>query len=44
MAAGSVAEFDTPRNLFLKEDGIFRSMCQKSNIAIEDVDAAEKMR
>ncbi len=44
MSAGSVAEFDTPRNLFMKEDGIFRSMCGKSSIGLEDVDAAEKMR
>lgn len=29
MDAGRVAEFDTPKNLLLKPDGIFRSMCMK---------------
>ena len=28
--AGKVAEFDTPKNLIAKEDGIFYSMCLKS--------------
>ncbi|KAJ2662234.1 hypothetical protein IWW48_001974 [Coemansia sp. RSA 1200] len=27
---GRVAEFDTPHNLLQKEDGIFRSMCEKA--------------
>ncbi|KAJ2505618.1 hypothetical protein H4217_009193, partial [Coemansia sp. RSA 1939] len=27
---GRVAEYDTPCNLLQKEDGIFRSMCEKS--------------
>jgi ABC-type multidrug transport system fused ATPase/permease subunit len=33
---GKVAEFDTPKNLFKNEHGIFRQMCDKSDITIED--------
>lgn len=33
---GEIAEFDTPLNLFQKEDGIFRSMCTRSDIKEED--------
>lgn len=33
---GEVAEFDTPWNLFNKEDGIFRSMCERANIKKAD--------
>lgn len=40
MAAGEVAEFDTPLNLFMREDGLFRVMCEKSNITLEDVKIA----
>lgn len=43
MNAGTVEEFDTPMNLFRKQDGAFRAMCEKSSITIEDVeDAAGK--
>ncbi|KAK9321278.1 P-loop containing nucleoside triphosphate hydrolase protein [Lipomyces orientalis] len=34
--AGTVAEFDTPWNLFQKEDSIFRSLCEKSSIRDRD--------
>lgn len=32
MDAGQVAEFDTPLNLFDKEDSIFRSMCDAAKL------------
>lgn len=35
--AGAICEFDTPVNLFMKEDGAFRSMCERSNITMEDI-------
>ncbi|KZP33097.1 P-loop containing nucleoside triphosphate hydrolase protein [Athelia psychrophila] len=35
--AGTVAEFDTPRNLFGRDSGIFRSMCEQSGISLEDI-------
>lgn len=31
-------EFDTPANLYKFDNGIFRSMCQRSNITGEDID------
>lgn len=34
--AGQIVEFDTPENLFRMEAGVFRSMCDKSRITIED--------
>ncbi|PSR78986.1 hypothetical protein PHLCEN_2v7173 [Hermanssonia centrifuga] len=37
--AGTIAEFDTPLNLFIK-DGIFRGMCDRSNISIDDIHKA----
>lgn len=36
MDAGQVAEYDTPLNLF-KQQGIFWSMCQQSNITEDDI-------
>ncbi|GMG26105.1 unnamed protein product [Ambrosiozyma monospora] len=33
---GEVEEFDTPLNLFHNENGIFRSMCDISNISADD--------
>lgn len=33
---GKVAEFDTPINLYHKPDGIFRQMCEKSNITVDE--------
>ncbi|KAI0784237.1 ABC protein [Abortiporus biennis] len=38
--AGKIAEFDTPLNLFLKNDGIFRTMCERSNISMDDIQKA----
>ncbi|KAJ7717861.1 ABC protein [Mycena metata] len=38
--AGKVAEFDTPLTLFSKEEGLFRSLCDKSNITSADIEKA----
>ncbi|KAF7773337.1 hypothetical protein Agabi119p4_5504 [Agaricus bisporus var. burnettii] len=35
--AGRVAEYDTPETLFQKETGIFRNLCEGSNITLEDI-------
>ncbi|KXN81322.1 Multidrug resistance-associated protein 1 [Leucoagaricus sp. SymC.cos] len=40
--AGCVAEFDTPENLFGKEDGIFRNLCERSNVTLRDIQTASK--
>ncbi|KAI0371903.1 multidrug resistance-associated ABC transporter [Pilatotrama ljubarskyi] len=37
MDAGKVAEFDTPLNLFDKEDSIFRSLCNEANLSRADI-------
>ncbi|KAI0071668.1 multidrug resistance-associated ABC transporter [Panus rudis PR-1116 ss-1] len=37
MDAGKVAEFDTPLNLFDKEDSIFRSLCNEANLSRQDI-------
>ncbi|KAK7690924.1 hypothetical protein QCA50_006027 [Cerrena zonata] len=37
MDAGNVAEFDTPSNLFCNPSGIFRTMCERSNISLDDI-------
>ncbi|KAI0659143.1 multidrug resistance-associated ABC transporter [Cubamyces menziesii] len=37
MDAGKVAEFDTPLNLFDKEDSIFRSLCNEANLSRSDI-------
>ncbi|KAI5833117.1 hypothetical protein K523DRAFT_413569, partial [Schizophyllum commune Tattone D] len=42
MDAGKIAEFDTPAVLFEKSDGIFRSMCERSSITLEDIRLAAK--
>lgn len=34
--AGSIAELDTPYNLYMKRDSIFRDMCVKAGITMED--------
>ncbi|KZT73163.1 hypothetical protein DAEQUDRAFT_808686 [Daedalea quercina L-15889] len=44
MDAGGIAEFDTPANLFHRPDGIFRSMCERSTITLEDILYAAKAR
>ncbi|KAG1817968.1 ABC protein [Suillus subaureus] len=36
--AGLVAEFDTPSNLFKMEGGLFRGMCERSNISLTDIE------
>ncbi|KAJ7888008.1 P-loop containing nucleoside triphosphate hydrolase protein [Mycena leptocephala] len=38
--AGKIAEFDTPLNLFNRNESLFRSLCDKSNITSEDIDKA----
>ncbi|KAG0691575.1 P-loop containing nucleoside triphosphate hydrolase protein, partial [Suillus ampliporus] len=38
--AGLVAEFDTPSNLFKTEGGLFRGMCERSNISLEDIETS----
>jgi len=43
MADGQVEEFDTPENLF-RAGGAFHEMCGKSNISLEDVQAATALR
>jgi len=41
MDNGEVAEFDTPINLFDREDGIFRGMCNRSSISRTDIEKAK---
>ncbi|KAL5526288.1 hypothetical protein ACEPAF_8011 [Sanghuangporus sanghuang] len=36
--SGEVAECDTPANLYRNENGIFRGMCQRSNITLEEIE------
>ncbi|KAF5342618.1 hypothetical protein D9611_001580 [Ephemerocybe angulata] len=38
--AGQIAEFDTPVNLFHKANGIFRGMCDRSSITLDDIRGA----
>ncbi|KAF9528448.1 ABC transporter [Crepidotus variabilis] len=40
--AGRVAEFDTPETLFRKPSSIFREMCNRSSITLEDIIAARR--
>ncbi|KAG1899413.1 ABC transporter [Suillus fuscotomentosus] len=42
MDAGTIAEFDTPVNLFAMPDGIFRGMCERSSITLDDILSASK--
>ena len=44
MDAGRIAEFDTPTRLFDMEGGIFRGMCDRSKISLEDIRRAAKLR
>ncbi|KIK47399.1 hypothetical protein CY34DRAFT_799345 [Suillus luteus UH-Slu-Lm8-n1] len=37
MDAGTIAEFDTPVNLFAMPDSIFRGMCERSSITLDDI-------
>ncbi|KAK7911015.1 hypothetical protein PG985_013496 [Apiospora marii] len=41
MDAGRIAELDSPLNLWKREDGIFRSMCDRSGIRFEDIAGAK---
>ncbi|RXW24280.1 hypothetical protein EST38_g1589 [Candolleomyces aberdarensis] len=38
--AGQIAEFDTPENLYNQSNGIFRGMCERSSIGLEDIKLA----
>ncbi|KAG7451066.1 ABC transporter [Guyanagaster necrorhizus] len=40
--AGEIAEFDTPSQLYQKTSGIFRGMCDRSSITIDDIRLASK--
>ncbi|KDR78885.1 hypothetical protein GALMADRAFT_244528 [Galerina marginata CBS 339.88] len=40
--AGQVAEFDTPANLYTNPNGIFRGMCERSSITLDDIKLAAK--
>lgn len=42
--AGKIAELDTPENLYQVEEGIFRGMCERSGITLEDLRHARKER
>lgn len=42
--AGQIVELDTPENLYRNKDGIFRSMCERSGIMLEDLKKAGKER
>lgn len=42
MDAGTIAEFDTPENLFFNKDGIFHGMCERSSITLDDIVWAAK--
>ncbi|THH30017.1 hypothetical protein EUX98_g4182 [Antrodiella citrinella] len=44
MDAGTIAEFDTPANLFNVSGSIFRSMCDRSSISLDDIEWAAKER
>ncbi|KAG2075302.1 ABC protein, partial [Suillus decipiens] len=41
--AGLVAEFDTPCNLFKIEGGLFRGMCERSNISLKDIETSRQV-
>ena len=36
--AGQIAEYDTPENLFNMTEGIFRSMCERSGITLDEIE------
>jgi ATP-binding cassette, subfamily C (CFTR/MRP), member 1 len=38
MDAGRVAEFDTPLNLFDRQDSIFRSLCDEASLSRQDIE------
>lgn len=41
---GSIKEFDTPANLYAIQEGIFRGMCERSSITLDDIRFAMKAR
>ncbi|KAI6782442.1 Oligomycin resistance ATP-dependent permease-like protein [Emericellopsis cladophorae] len=42
MDAGRIAELDSPLELWKKEGGIFRGMCERSGIRLEDIKGARE--
>jgi len=44
MDAGQIAEFDTPAKLYKNPEGIFRGMCDRSSISLEDIQYAARVR
>jgi hypothetical protein len=42
--AGRISELDTPANLYQNPTGIFRTMCDRSSITLEDIKAARRER
>ena len=42
--AGQIHELDTPENLYQTANGIFRMMCDRSSITLEDIRSARKER
>ena len=42
--AGQIAEFDTPSNLYQKQGGIFRGMCDQSSITWDDIRLTAKVK
>jgi len=42
--AGQIAEFDAPTKLYEIHDGIFRGMCDRSSIGLDDIRHASKIR
>ena len=38
MDAGQVAEFDTPLNLYDKDDSIFRGLCNEAGLSRSDIE------
>jgi len=40
--AGEIVEIDTPEVLYQKADGVFRSMCDRSSITLDDIRLASK--
>lgn len=44
MDRGTIAEIDTPTRLYAMDGGIFRSMCERSAITLEDIRFAAKER
>lgn len=41
---GQLAEFDTPANLFSNKDSIFRSLCDESQISLEEINLSKNLK